>query len=208
MAKPAPPGKPTRIQKERRAAILNAALDVFSEQGLSGATLEQIATKSGLSKQNIIYHFGSKDAIYKALLESLLDLWVSPLRDLSETGDPLEEILGYVQRKLQMSQDMPRESRLFATEIIQGAPRMSQNLSGDLKALVDRKAEIIAGWSTAGRLAPIDPHHLIFAIWSMTQHYADFDVQVASVLGADRDDNRFNEAETFLISFFSRALRP
>ena len=37
-------------------------------------------------------------------------------------GDPVAEILNYVRRKLEMSRDFPRESRLFANEMLQGAP--------------------------------------------------------------------------------------
>ena len=146
--------------------------------------------------------FGSKDAIYTDLLQSLLEVWVQPLRDLSEDADPLAAILTYMRRKLRMSQEMPRESKMFATEILHGAPRMRQQLSGDLKSLVDEKAALIARWSAEGKIAKIDPHHLIFSIWAMTQHYADFDIQVEAVLGDDRKAGLYDEADAFLTEFF------
>ncbi|MEL6510371.1 MAG: TetR family transcriptional regulator C-terminal domain-containing protein [Pseudomonadota bacterium] len=201
-------GKETRIQREKRQVILKAALDVFSIQGLRGATLEKIAEAAGMSKPHVIYYFGSKDAIYAQLLESLLEIWVSPLRNLSRDGDPMTEILTYMRRKLKMSRDMPRESKLFATEILHGAPRTKATLSGDLKTLVDEKAAIIAGWSAEGKIARLDPHHLIFSIWAMTQHYADFDVQVRSILPETGGDALFDEADAFLTSMFTRTLRP
>ena len=200
--------KQTRIQREKREVILQAALNAFSVHGLRGATLEKIAVEAGMSKPHVVYYFGSKDAIYTELLESLLETWLSPLRDISPQGDPLAEILTYVRRKLRMSQEMPRESRLFATEILHGAPRTRASLSGDLKALVDEKAEVISRWSAEGRLARIDPYHLIFSIWAMTQHYADFDIQVRAVLGAPDDAALFSDADAFLTDFFVRALRP
>jgi TetR/AcrR family transcriptional regulator len=208
MSDPSAPRKVTRIQREKREVILNAALEVFSEQGLRGATLEKIAAEAGMSKPHVVYYFGSKDAIYTELLEGLLEDWLSPLREMSEEGDPLAEILTYVRRKLRMSQDMPRESKLFATEILHGAPRTQAQLAGGLKTLVDEKAAVIARWSAQGKLARIDPHHLIFSIWAMTQHYADFDVQVRSVLGAAREETLFDEADAFLTDFFVRTLRP
>ena len=113
-----------------------------------------------------------------------------------------------MRRKLRMSQDMPRESRLFATEILHGAPRMSAALSGDLKTLVDEKAALISKWIEAGKLAKVDPHHMIFSIWAMTQHYADFDVQVRAVLGNPRPQALFDSADAHLTEFFVRALRP
>jgi len=118
----------------------------------------------------------------------------------------LDEVLAYVRRKLELSRSFPRESRLFANEILQGAPRIGPSLNSDLKTLVDEKAAVIRAWSGTGRIAPVDPHHLIFSIWSLTQHYADFDVQVRAVLGPDRDP--LDEAEGFLETTFRRLLTP
>jgi TetR/AcrR family transcriptional regulator len=194
----------TRIQRKNRKAILDAALDVFSAQGFRGATLDQIAAEAGLSKPNLLYYFPSKEAIHVALLSALMDTWLDPLRALDAEGDPAEEILAYVRRKLQMSRDFPRESRLFANEILQGAPRIGAALGTELKDLVDDKARVIRGWAEAGRIAPVDPHHLIFAVWALTQHYADFDVQVRAVLGPERAP--LDEAERFLDTLFARLL--
>jgi TetR/AcrR family transcriptional regulator len=195
----------TRIQAKNRAAILEAALTVFSEKGYGGATVQEIARAANLSKANLLYYFPSKAAIYRALLDSLLESWLAPLRALDPAGEPREEILRYVRRKLEMSRALPRESRLFAGEMLAGAPVMGETLSGDLRALVDDKAAVIGAWAEAGRIAPVDPHHLIFAIWALTQHYADFDVQVRAVLGGGRCP--FDEADAFLSDLFTRLLR-
>ncbi len=176
---------PTRIQKRNRAAILTAGLDVFSQYGFRGSTLDQIAVAAGLSKPNLLYYFPSKDAIYTALLERLLETWLAPLQQMNADGDPVTEILDYTHRKLEMSRDYPRESRLFANEIVQGAPHIADHLSGELRVLVDEKAAVIQGWAKAGKIADVDAHHLIFSIWALTQHYADFDVQVRAVLNTD-----------------------
>lgn len=196
---------PTRIQKRNRAAILSAGLDVFSKFGFRGSTLDQIAETAGLSKPNLLYYFPSKEAIHTTLLERLLDTWLDPLIAMDPTGDPVDEILSYAQRKLVMSRDFPRESRLFANEILQGAPHIADHLSGDLKQLVDEKATVIQGWIDAGRIKPVNPHHLIFSIWSLTQHYADFDVQVRAVLG---DTDPFEGAAAHIDTIFRRTLTP
>lgn len=197
----------TRIQQKNRATILDAALDVFSQRGFGGATVDQIAATAGLSKPNLLYYFPTKEAIYEALLGGLLDTWLDPLRAMKSSGEPLPEILAYVQRKLEMSRDFPRESRLFANEIIQGAPLIENELSGALRDLVDEKAKIINQWADEGRIARVNPHHLFFSIWSLTQHYADFDVQVRAVLGEGVDDP-FPEAQVYLTTLFTRMLTP
>ena len=197
----------TRIQRNKIAAITEAALDVFSTYGFRGATVDQVARAASLSKPNLLYYFPSKEAIHTHLLTQLMDTWLAPLHDLDPEGDPLEEILTYVRRKLSMSRNMPRESRLFANEVLQGAPYMKDTLSSDLKPLVDTKAQVIRGWMEAGALRPADPHHLIFSIWSLTQHYADFEVQVGAVLGPEVTDP-FPAAEDYLVTLFSRLLKP
>lgn len=199
------PKSDTRIQKKNQAAILAAGLVVFSQFGFRGSTLDQVAEEAGLSKPNLLYYFRSKDAIYTELLAKLLENWLEPLRELDAAGDPVEEILAYAKRKLDMSQHFPRESRLFANEIIQGAPRIGEVLRGELRELVDEIAGVINGWSAAGRINPTDPYHLIFSIWAQTQHYADFDVQVRAILGKT---DPFDGAEQHLEAMLRRLLTP
>jgi len=196
----------TRIQRKNTQAILNAALEVFSRQGFRGATLDQIAAEAGLSKPNLLYYFPSKEAIHVTLLTELMTTWLDPLRDMDAEGDPVTELLAYMRRKLEMSRDFPRESRLFANEILQGAPRMIGALEGALKDLVDEKSAVIQAWMDADRIAAVDPHHLLFSIWALTQHYADFDVQVRAVLGPGHDP--LDEAGHFLDTIFTKILRP
>ena len=196
----------TRIQKRNSDAILEAALDVFSQNGFRGTTLDQIADVAGLSKPNLLYYFPSKDAVYTALLARLLETWLDPLRAMNPKSDPMVEIMGYVRRKLQLSRDYPRESRLFANEILQGAPHIRTAIAGDLRALVDAKAAVLTHWMDQGLIAPVHPVHLIFSIWALTQHYADFDVQVRAVLGPGHDP--FAEADVYLETLFSRLLTP
>ncbi len=196
----------TRIQERNFKAILEAGLDIFSQQGFRGATLDQIAEAAGLSKPNLLYYFPSKDAVYFALLDGLLETWLDPLRHMNPKGDPIAEILGYVRRKLELSRDFPRESRLFANEILQGAPRMLATIEGPLKALVDEKAVVLQRWMAEGRIAPLPPAHLIFSIWALTQHYADFEVQVRGVLGPGHDP--YAEAMDFLTQLFRSLLNP
>src|SRR5688572_11968393 len=129
----------TRIQREKQDLILEAALDVFSREGFRGATIDQIAEAAGMSKPNLLYYFPRKEEIYTRLMTSMLDIWLAPLREIDSVGDPVPELRSYLRRKLEMSRDYPRQSRLFANEMLQGAPRVLDVLATDLKALVDEK---------------------------------------------------------------------
>ncbi len=204
-SKPKSPGK-TRIQAINEDIILGAALEVFSAYGYRGTTVDQIAERAGMSKPNLLYYFRRKDDIYRAVLEKTLADWLAPLRGLDPEGEPLDEISRYVSAKMAMSRDNPKASRLFANEMLHGAPIIGDFLSGPMKALVDATAQIIRAWITKGQIAAIDPYHLIFTIWAMTQHYADFDIQIRAVLGENSD--HFPNAETTIIRLIQDGLRP
>ena len=83
---------------------------------------------------------------------------------------------------------------------------MMAALEGPLKSLVDEKAAVLLRWMAEGRIAPVPPVHLIFSIWALTQHYADFDTQVRAVLGAGHDP--YAEARDYLTLLFRRLLTP
>lgn len=210
MNKPEPPPKrATRIQRKNRTAILDAALQVFSVHGFRGATVDRIAERAGLSKPNLLYYFPSKKAIYVAVLEDTLEEWLQPLHDLDPAGNPIEEIGNYIEAKLEMSRARPQASRLFANEILHGAPAIGEFLRGPMKALVDEKAAVISKWINEGKLARIAPHHLIMIIWAVTQHYADFDAQVEAVLGNDAAPaRRFKAASETVTRVLLDGLRP
>ena len=184
----------TRIQAQSRNIILNAALEVFSTFGYRGATVDQIAKKAGFSKPNVLYYFRRKEDIYVALLEATLEEWLKPLRILDVKGEPVQELTRYISEKLDLSFANPQASRLFANEILHGAPHIQKFLKGPLRALVEEKSTVIRQWMADGKIVPVDAPHLIFAIWAVTQHYADFSVQVAAVLGEEPKKEKVKQA--------------
>lgn len=179
--------------EDKRSAILGAALGLFSRFGLHGTSIDQVAARADVSKSNLLYYFANKEELYVNVLRDLLALWLEPLRGFSDEQDPGEAIGGYIRRKLVVSRDRPDASRLFCLEMIQGAPLLRDELDRELRTLVERKSEVIRSWIAAGKLAPVDPHHLIFTLWAVTQHYADFGVQVQALTGHTLEDPAFFE---------------
>ena len=208
-AHPSAGTKTSRIQKENRATIAEAALQEFAARGYHGATIDAIADKAGMSKPNLLYYFRSKDEIYRTVLEAIVEEWLSPLLTLDPDGDPAAELRRYIAMKMQMSADRPEASRLFASEVLAGAPNLRDFLEGRLRSLVDEKAAILRGWVAAGRLAPVDPYHLVFVIWATTQHYADFAAQVEAVTGGRSARPGFHaEAAEAVIAILLDGVRP
>lgn len=176
----------TRIQVKNEERILDAAQDVFATYGYQGATIDEVADRAGISKPNLHYYFKRKRDLYLAVLRRTLEIWLVPLQELDRTGDPAVEIGNYIAHKVQLSRRFPAASRVFANEIVQGAPFLKGYLQTNLREVVERKAAVIQYWIDQGKLAPIDPYHLIFLIWAATQHYADFIPQIKAVMNVPR----------------------
>nr|WP_244598072.1 TetR family transcriptional regulator C-terminal domain-containing protein [Roseitalea porphyridii] len=188
---------------------MQAALDVFSTDGYRGATVDRIAERAGMSKTNLLYYYPSKEEIYRSAIEQTVEDWLDPFAAIDPDGDPIEELRRYITIKLEMSDRYPEASRLFANEIQRGAPLVGEFLQTRLKSLVDEKAAVIRSWIDEGKLAPVDPYHLVFTIWATTQHYADFEVQVQAILGGQAKKPGFNEQVAHaVLSILLNGIRP
>jgi len=176
----------TRIQEKNEKKILDAAEKVFALYGYHGATIDRVAENADMSKPNLHYYFKRKRDLYIAVLTRTLDIWLAPLSELDADGDPETELCKYIVEKVEMSREQPMASRLFANEILQGAPFVKPYLQTELRDIVNRKTRVLRSWIDAGKLKPVDPVHLIFLIWAGTQHYADFAPQIRAVMDVPR----------------------
>jgi TetR/AcrR family transcriptional regulator len=179
-----------RIRESNEQRLLQAAETVFAERGFSGATTAAIAARARLPKANLHYYFRTKAELYRAVLANVLELWLDELDRFTPDRDPAEAIAEYVAGKLYWSRVRPNASKVFANEILHGAPFLEAYLARDLRQRVEQKAKVIRQWIRRGKLRPVDPKHFIFQLWASTQHYADFDVQVRAVLGRKKLDER------------------
>lgn len=179
---------PTSRRQTRQvneSAILRAAERVFARAGFEGATMADIADEAGLPKANLHYYFGAKRALYRAVLDAVLHDWLDPLEAITPEADPRTALRHYIELKMALAAERPHASRVFANELLHGAPVVLDLLRTDLRQQVLAKAAVIDGWIAAGRMAPVDSVHLFFTIWAATQTYADFDVQIHAVLGTE-----------------------
>ncbi|CAI3160132.1 HTH-type transcriptional regulator RutR [Acinetobacter calcoaceticus] len=169
---------------QKRNQLLAAALDVFSVYGFTGASLDEIAQLADMHKSNIFYYYENKESLYVEVLTTVLQKWLAPLQTLESELEPAEALSHYLIQKIELSRSQPKASRLFALEIIQGAPHILPILKGPLKKLFKRKAKVIQIWQEEGKISPdIDPELLILNIWGLTQNYADFATQMEMVTG-------------------------
>jgi TetR/AcrR family transcriptional regulator len=183
----ATPDEPNKgqIRQANEILILTAAERVFAGAGFGGATMAAIAEASGLPKANLHYYFGSKQELYRAVLARTLEDWLMPLNAIIPEADPAQAIEKYIRAKMDLSAKRPHASKVFANELLHGAPVVKNLLMTELRDMVQVKAAVMDGWMASGRMAKVDATHLFFSIWAATQTYADFDVQVSAVLGVE-----------------------
>lgn len=170
------------IRKANELVILAAGERVFARVGFTGATMAAIAEEAALPKANLHYYFGNKGDLYRAVLSRTLHDWLGSADMITADADPRQALGDYVRAKMAMSAQRPDASRVFANELLHGAPVLGELLRTELRDMVRLRAAVIDGWIAEGRMAAVDGTHLFFTIWAATQTYADFDIQIRAVL--------------------------
>ena len=175
---------PRELARARiEAKILAAAEAVFAERGFSGAAMSEIARRADIPKPNLHYYCKTKEELYRRVLQRILDLWLGTADEITPDADPARALSHYIAAKIDLARRRPLASRVFANEVIHGAPQIGDFLKNELNDWVARKAKVIDGWVKDGKMQPVEPRHLFFMLWAATQTYADFAVQIAAVLG-------------------------
>jgi TetR/AcrR family transcriptional regulator len=166
------------------ATIVAEAVRLFAECGYEGTSIAAVAENAGLSKQNLMYYFPNKQALYQRVLDDVLDDWLQRMASLADlVGDPRDVLRAYIQAKLRFSREQPWASRVYAMEVLGGAQLYGAQIRRRVVPLLRRDIDVFERWVGEGKIAPVNATHLLFAIWAMTQSYADFGAQMTLVLG-------------------------
>lgn len=203
--------KPGKIREKNLEQILIAAEEEFALHGYRGASTQAIADRAGLPKSNVHYYYKNKEQLYTAVLERIMELWNEVLEDVKRDDDPAEVLSTFIRKKVELSYTHPRASKLFAMEIIAGAPQVKEYIRTDMRQWFRSKTAVMEQWIEDGKMAPVDPVHLIFLIWSATQHYADFDTQILTLMNrAEYEPSDVEVISEFLIDMVLKGcgLRP
>lgn len=199
--------KPGKIRDRNLDIILSAAEEEFVLKGFNGASIQAIADRAGIPKANVHYYYKRKSNLYVAVLDGIVHLWNDNLDELDVHDDPAVVLDRFIRQKVELSYTHPRASKLFAMEVIQGAPHLQEYMRNEMRPWVRKITTVIDTWINDGKLDPVDPVQLIFLIWSSTQHYADFDVQVLTIMNrADYEREMIDNIATFLSQIILRGL--
>ena len=187
------------IGAKNKQKILVAAEKAFATYGFKGTSVQQIADEAELPKTNILYYFKSKQGLYVAMLQDIMSLWNSRFDQVTEDDDPAESLADYIADKMTMSRTHPQASKIFAMEVLNGAPYLNKFFSNEHVAWMEGRVAILNRWIAQGRMTAVDPQYLLFHIWACTQHYADFSAQITSLRGKTMKRADFDEATRQLV---------
>ena len=171
--------KDRRLESERM--IMVAAEKVFAEAGFGGATMQLIADVAGLPKANLHYYFPTKEALYRRVVQDIFQVWLKAADIFDQSSGPVEGIGAYIDAKMEISRRHPAGSKVWASEVMHGAPVIQDYLETTLEQWTNGRITVIQSWIDRGLMAPIDPRHLLYMVWATTQHYADFGHQIETL---------------------------
>jgi len=189
-------GPKAAIREENEKAILQAAEAVFAEYGFAGATTSRIAELAGIPKANLHYYFPTKEQLYRRVIDEIFTIWLDAAASFDDCDDPVEALTQYIHKKMDISREHPMGSKVWANEIIHRAPVIHDYLETTLRDWTASRITIIEKWIAAGKIARVEPRYLLYMIWATTQHYADFNHQIATLNGdKPLSDAQFQQAK-------------
>ncbi len=194
-------------RQEAEALILSAAEKVFAEAGFGGATMQLIADVAGLPKANLHYYFPTKELLYRQVVQKIFQIWLQAADIFDQADGPEEGIGAYIDAKMEISRRHADGSKVWASEVMHGAPVIQDYLETTLTDWTNGRIEVIERWIAEGRMAPIDPRHLLYMLWATTQHYADFGHQIDTLNGGSPlDDKQWEAAKSNIKTIILRGI--
>ncbi|HEY9109410.1 MAG TPA: TetR family transcriptional regulator C-terminal domain-containing protein [Roseateles sp.] len=201
------PRTPRAATLRKQEAILAEAERQFARFGFEGVSLDSIAAALDLSRQNLLYHWPSKEDLYMAVLNSVMGEWMASMTAIVDADEPQAAIKAYVAVKLRFSRDRASGNAVFTREIMAGAPRYRDVLVAQVMPLLHADVARFERWADEGLIRRIDFTHLMFLIWSSTQAYADLGPQFSLYMGKPAlDDDDFERARVLLTDVIWRSL--
>ncbi|MGA2492685.1 MAG: TetR family transcriptional regulator C-terminal domain-containing protein [Roseiarcus sp.] len=187
------------IREENERAILAAAEAEFAEQGFGGATMAAIAARAGVPKPNVYYYFPTKERLYRAVVERVLNEWLEAASSFDTSDDPAEALTSYIGAKMDLARAMPLGSKIWASEIMRGAPAIQDFLDTTLTQWVRSRERVVRRWIADGKLKPIEPRVLLYMIWATTQQYANAAHEIATLERGELSDAAFERAKRQIV---------
>ena len=152
---------------ETRRAILEAALDLFSERSFDGASTRLIAERAGVTQPLLNYHFAGKEELWRAAVDDLFDRVrtsienrLSGLRGVDETT--IARLM--VRHFVEFSAANPQLYRIIMQESKQPGPRLDWLVDTHVRPYYENAVAMFERLGARGQLAPVAPAHLYYLL--------------------------------------------
>jgi len=197
----------SEIREENERVILASAEYIFAEHGFRGSTMQMIADHAHLPKANLHYYFSSKEKLYRQVVERIFTIWLEAADSFETSATPTRALSRYIARKMQLSRTHRYGSKVWANEVMHGAPIIQDYLETTLREWTETRIAVIERWIEAGQMRPVNPRWLLYMIWATTQHYADFVHQIETLNGdAPLADAQWDNATETVIGIILRGI--
>ncbi|MEP0775042.1 MAG: TetR/AcrR family transcriptional regulator [Acidobacteriota bacterium] len=147
------PSRPSPLDR-----ILDAAAEVFAEEGFDGARVDAIATRAGVNKAMLYYHVGDKGELYAAVLARNLERAHRRLAAAAAIAGPVRQRLGTMILALaELVEEIPHHPRIMLREIASGAAHLPDGVVAQVAELLGLVRRTLEEGVASGELRPMDP---------------------------------------------------
>jgi TetR/AcrR family transcriptional regulator len=165
-----------RDAAETRAAILEAAMREFAQEGMAGARMEAIADSAGVNKALLHYYFRDKERLYGAALDHVFaSLSQRVLKVLECDLPPQKKIMAYAGAHFDFVAASPVCPRLVQREMMRagrhGSPHMRRIAKRYLQPVMAKLVALLREGMTGGQFRQVDPQHFVLSLIAMNVFY-------------------------------------
>jgi AcrR family transcriptional regulator len=171
-------------KKPTAERILDAAEDLFAEKGYSATSLGDVADRVGIRSPSLYNHFRNKEALYRAVLDRLLEAFGAPLEELRDRPITRERIYQWLETIVRMHHERPNLARLLQHAALSGGPQTNELIERLFRPMFDR-GELSEGEVSFSPLGSELQPWAVMALNNMVMSYITMAPMYRDLLGED-----------------------